>query len=86
MITSGSFGEGLIMRGSDVDVMGVVKLMKVCEDTHIYFNADKIRLSMEMEDTQPGFTKLRIANSNDWSISKHCNNIGSDFLLFKYFN
>ena len=33
LITSGSFGEGLEMEGSDVDIMYVFKSISVCEDT-----------------------------------------------------
>ncbi|XP_071127459.1 uncharacterized protein [Mytilus edulis] len=84
-ITSGSFGEGLLMRGSDFDVMGVVKLIEVCEDTHIDFNADTIRFTMEMEDTQAGFTKLRLVYSNDFNILKVCNEIGGDFYFSNAF-
>ncbi|XP_052077025.1 uncharacterized protein LOC127715047 [Mytilus californianus] len=36
---------------------------------------------MEQEDTQPGFTKLRLVHSNDHNISKDCIYIGSDFYL-----
>lgn len=57
VITSGSFGEGLEMQGSDVDVVQVMQGVKVCEDQNIDFNADEIYLTMETEDTKPGFTK-----------------------------
>ncbi|CAC5379833.1 unnamed protein product [Mytilus coruscus] len=87
LITSGSFGEGLQMRGSDLDLMAVLKQIEVCEDTQIYFDADKIHFTMDLEDTQPGFTKLRLVHSNNQSILKDCNYINSNFyfsnLLFK---
>ncbi|CAG2186188.1 unnamed protein product [Mytilus edulis] len=84
VITSGSFGEGLLMRGSDIDLMGVVKLIEVCEDTQIYFNADRVYFEMELEDTQPGFTKLRLVHSIDWNILEDCNTIGDDLKGFSY--
>lgn len=40
-VTSGSFGEGLHMRGSDLDELAVMNKIEVCADTHIYFNAEK---------------------------------------------
>ncbi|CAG2225905.1 unnamed protein product [Mytilus edulis] len=76
-ITSGSFGEGLQMRDSDFDVMWVVKVIEVCEDTHNDFNADTIRFTMEMGGTQPGFIKLHLVHNNYWSILKDCNEIES---------
>ncbi|XP_052076604.1 uncharacterized protein LOC127714574 [Mytilus californianus] len=78
-ITSGSFGEGLEMRGSDIDIMAVLKHIEVCEDTHMDFNADKIHFAMELDDTQPGFTKLRLVNRNCPSILADCKNIASDY-------
>ncbi|CAC5379842.1 unnamed protein product [Mytilus coruscus] len=41
-ITSGSFGEGLEMRGSDLDIMKVFTFIEICEDTHIDLNHDKV--------------------------------------------
>ncbi|XP_052077026.1 uncharacterized protein LOC127715048 isoform X2 [Mytilus californianus] len=86
-ITSGSFGDGLQTRGSDIDLMGVLKLIEVCEDAQTYFNANRIHFSMEVEDTQPGFAKLRLVHSNDKSILKDCYDINGNFyfsnLLFK---
>ncbi|XP_076071374.1 cyclic GMP-AMP synthase-like receptor 2 [Mytilus galloprovincialis] len=86
-ITSGSFGEGLQMQGSDLDVMVVMKQIEVCEDTQIYLNADKIQFKMVLEDTQPGFSKLRLVHSNHRGIFKNCVDIGGDFyfsnILFK---
>ncbi|XP_052076204.1 uncharacterized protein LOC127714220 [Mytilus californianus] len=79
VITSGSLGEGLMMRGSDLDVMLVSKLIEVCEGTNVYFNANKTYFTLEMEDTQPGFTKLRLVHSNGRKILKYCDEIGSNF-------
>ncbi|XP_071162530.1 cyclic GMP-AMP synthase-like receptor 1 [Mytilus edulis] len=80
-ITSGSFGEGLEMRGSDLDIMVVRKQIEVFEDKHMYLNADKTHFTMELGDTQPGFTKLLLEHSNDPGIRKVCVEIGGDFYL-----
>ncbi|XP_052075887.1 uncharacterized protein LOC127713977 [Mytilus californianus] len=78
-ITSGSFGEGLGMKGSDLDIMTVAKLIEICENTHMNLNADKIHFTMEMVDTEPGFTKLRLMHNSDQSIIEFCAEIGSEF-------
>ncbi|VDI44530.1 Hypothetical predicted protein [Mytilus galloprovincialis] len=87
IITSGSFGEGLQMRDSDLDVMVVFKFMEICEPTYISFNNDKIHFTMKLDDTQPGFTKLRLVQCNNREILKDCYEAGRDFyisnLLFK---
>ncbi|CAG2221707.1 unnamed protein product [Mytilus edulis] len=75
-ITSGRFGEGLQMRGSDLDIMVVWNQIEICEDTSIYLNADNIHFIMEMGDT-----KLHLVHNNYWSILKDCNEIGGDFYL-----
>lgn len=47
VITSGSFGEGLDMQCSDVDVVQVMKGVEVCEDQNITINADEIYLTIK---------------------------------------
>lgn len=76
VITSGSVGDGLQMRGSDLDIMMAIKYIEVCEETNIPFNPDAIYLAIEIEDTLPGFTKLRILNCIDLSFLKDCEKIG----------
>ncbi|VDI04479.1 Hypothetical predicted protein [Mytilus galloprovincialis] len=78
-ITSGSFGEGLNMRGSDLDIMAVHKEIEILEDKHMYLNADNTYFTMELGDTQPGFTKLLLVHSNDPGIRIVCVEIGGDF-------
>ncbi|CAG2253205.1 unnamed protein product [Mytilus edulis] len=56
IITSGSFGEGIEMRGSDLDIMIIWTLMEVCENKNNNFNPDTVYFAMETNDTQPGFT------------------------------
>ncbi|CAC5356946.1 unnamed protein product [Mytilus coruscus] len=60
IITSGSFGEGLEMRGSDFDMMHVFTYSEVHENVNPRFNPDKSYLSMETDDVKPGFTQLRL--------------------------
>ncbi|XP_052076787.1 uncharacterized protein LOC127714792 [Mytilus californianus] len=80
VITSGSFGEGLEMRGSDLDIMIAVKWATVCEGTTIHFNPEVTTyLTMETEDTHPGFTKLRLVHTYDRRVFKSCDEIGSDY-------
>lgn len=77
------------MRGSDIDILGVLKWIDIYEDTHIDFNTDTIHFTMEPERyTAKGFTKLHLVHSNCTDIIKDCIKIGSDFyftnLLFKH--
>ncbi|VDI67916.1 Hypothetical predicted protein [Mytilus galloprovincialis] len=74
-ITSGSFGEGYVIRGSDLDVMSVLKRMEVCEDIHIYLNPNKTHFTMEMDDTQPVFNKLRLLQTYATNHFKDCTKI-----------
>ncbi|XP_071146310.1 uncharacterized protein [Mytilus edulis] len=62
-ITSGSFGEGLQMRGSDLDIMQVEKSIKVNADKQPDFNPSITYLSMDTDDVKPGFTQLRLEYS-----------------------
>ncbi|CAG2214389.1 unnamed protein product [Mytilus edulis] len=61
-ITSGSFGEGLEMRGSDLDIMFVLKDMKI-QDVKSSSHK-KIRYwTMDTDDVKAGFTKLYCENT-----------------------
>jgi hypothetical protein len=65
-ITSGSSGEGLDMKGSDLDIMFVSKDINVYEDINsARLNSDETCVAMEMDDTKLGFSRLRLI---------HCNN------------
>ncbi|VDI47791.1 Hypothetical predicted protein [Mytilus galloprovincialis] len=57
-IVSGSFGEGLEMRGSDLDVMTIEKLIEVYADENTRLNPNKLYFRMETDDVEPGFTRL----------------------------
>ncbi|VDI68763.1 Hypothetical predicted protein [Mytilus galloprovincialis] len=58
-ITSGSYGEGLDMRGSDLDVMYVVQNIKVY-DVKPRLNPISAYLLMDTDNVKPGFTQLRL--------------------------
>ncbi|XP_071147303.1 uncharacterized protein [Mytilus edulis] len=60
IITSGSYGEGLEMRGSDLDIMLVEKSIKVNADKQPDFDPSITYLSMDTDGVKPGFTQLRL--------------------------
>ncbi|CAC5424708.1 unnamed protein product [Mytilus coruscus] len=61
-ITSGSFGEGLEMRGSDFDLMFVNKRRQVhtVKSSSLPYLG---YLTMDTDDVNPGFTLLRVNNT-----------------------
>lgn len=61
-ITSGSFGEGLEMRGSDLDIMCVLKDMKI-QDMKSSSHPRIRYWTMDTDDVKPGFTKLYCENT-----------------------
>ncbi|CAC5406183.1 unnamed protein product [Mytilus coruscus] len=71
-ITSGSFGEGLEMRGSDLDIMCVRKDVEVYENVKPRFNPNISYLSMERDDVKPGFTQLRIDDRRSQNVLQSC--------------
>ncbi|XP_071145515.1 uncharacterized protein [Mytilus edulis] len=71
-ITSGSYGEGLEMRGSDLDIMLVRTTIKVNADTQTDFNPSITYLFMDTDDVKPGFTQLRLEYSRNQYILESC--------------
>ncbi|CAC5406354.1 unnamed protein product [Mytilus coruscus] len=65
VITSGSFGEGLEMRGSDLDTMFVFKCFQVFENGYPHINQYKTYFSLDRDDVKPGFTQLRLEYISD---------------------
>ncbi|XP_076071842.1 uncharacterized protein LOC143043412 [Mytilus galloprovincialis] len=59
-ITSGSFGEGLEMTGSDLDIMYVSKNIEVYEDIKAANHSNVKYVLMETDDVKPGFTQLLV--------------------------
>ncbi|CAG2197107.1 unnamed protein product [Mytilus edulis] len=63
-ITSGSFGEGLQMIGSDLDIMYVIKSVEVHDNiTSIVFNSTTSYFTVFTEDTKLGYVMLRLISS-----------------------
>ncbi|CAC5414208.1 unnamed protein product [Mytilus coruscus] len=79
VITSGSFGEGIEMQGSDVDLVRVKKNIEVCENTNIHYNPAIIYFAMETNDTHPGYTQLRLVHSCYPTILQTCRRRGSNY-------
>jgi len=81
-ITSGSSGEGLMMKGSDMDIMLVFKGVNVYEDiSSARVNSTDTCVAMEMMDTKLGFTHLRLLHCNSNVILKMCTKVGNDLYL-----
>ncbi|XP_071147388.1 uncharacterized protein [Mytilus edulis] len=72
IITSGSYGEGLEMRGSDLDIMEVIKSIKVNADKQPDFDQNITYLSMDTDNVKPGFTQLRLEYSRNQFNLKCC--------------
>ncbi|XP_076072025.1 cyclic GMP-AMP synthase-like receptor 2 [Mytilus galloprovincialis] len=72
VITSGSFGEGLDMKGSDLDMMYVSKHIEVYEYLKPRLSPNITYLSMRTDDVKPGFTHLLVEKSDDQYFSKNC--------------
>ncbi|XP_052078289.1 uncharacterized protein LOC127716216 [Mytilus californianus] len=73
IITSGSFGEGLQMLGSDLDLMFVLKDIEVHDNrTPIVFSRSKTNFTMMTEGTKPGFVMLQLIGSPHPLFCKKC--------------
>ncbi|CAC5414301.1 unnamed protein product [Mytilus coruscus] len=67
-ITSGSNGEGLNFKSSDIDFMFLDPAFKVYESERNVVHQDlSIPFIMDIEDTQPCFTRLRLFNDEFYS-------------------
>lgn len=86
VITSGSFGEGIEMKGSDLDVMLVMKEVEIHENESIHINPNISHFKMETEDTHPGFTKLRLIHSHDRDVFENCIMVGRDHFFSNFLN
>ncbi|CAC5424717.1 unnamed protein product [Mytilus coruscus] len=64
VITSGSFGEGLAMRGSDIDVMFVCKTVPVY-NVKPSLHSNITYFLMDTDDVKLGFTRLRFEFERD---------------------
>ncbi|CAC5425476.1 unnamed protein product [Mytilus coruscus] len=81
-ITSGSFGEGLQMLGSDLDIMWVLQFIEVHDNIKsAVFNPSKPYLSLMTEDTKPGFAMLRLVSSPYSGMLNICEQFRKDTYL-----
>ncbi|XP_071124029.1 cyclic GMP-AMP synthase-like receptor 2 [Mytilus edulis] len=71
VITSGSFGEGLEMRGSDLDVMYVNKKVEVYENVQTSLNSNVFHLSVETDDVKAGFAQLHVKQDYSQSLVEY---------------
>ncbi|XP_071142024.1 cyclic GMP-AMP synthase-like [Mytilus edulis] len=63
-ISSGSKAEGIDLKGSDYDLMILCDYYRVYECLNDgQYDLDKIMLSMDTDDTKPGFTKLMLGDN-----------------------
>ncbi|VDI17625.1 Hypothetical predicted protein [Mytilus galloprovincialis] len=69
-ITSGSKGEGLQLKGSDLDLMFIDLAFKVYESESDFVpqSGKCIVLLMKTEDTHPCFTQLHLVNNHDLTV------------------
>jgi tetratricopeptide (TPR) repeat protein len=82
VITSGSSGEGLEMKGSDLNIMFVFKDVNLYEDINsIRLNSAETCVAMEMDDTKLGFSRLRLVHCNSSIILRMCKQVGNDLYL-----
>lgn len=81
-ITSGSFGDGLQLKGSDIDVMTVLKDIEVHENMpSAFLDKSKTYFSVNMEDTKPGFTCLSLDYTDNADILQKCETIDGKLFL-----
>ncbi|CAG2193052.1 unnamed protein product [Mytilus edulis] len=66
-ISSGSLGEGLDLKGSDLDIMSINYNFAVYESEKDALQDCGVVLVMDTEETQPCFTNLRVTNYNSLS-------------------
>ena len=79
-ITSGSFGEGLEMSGSDIDLMFVIPNIHVYEDINkVRLNSRETSFVMDIDDCKLGFTNLRLVQCNNAYMLECCKQIGNSF-------
>ncbi|XP_071126576.1 uncharacterized protein [Mytilus edulis] len=61
-ITSGSFGEGLDLKDSDLDIMSIMNCFEVVAELNIRFKPNMTYFLMATEATKPGYTQLRLVH------------------------
>ncbi|XP_076070766.1 uncharacterized protein LOC143042367 [Mytilus galloprovincialis] len=71
-ITSGSFGEGIELRGSDLDIMEVNTLNEIYADEKPRLKKHVTYFRMETDDVKPGFTQLILEENVNKHVSEIC--------------
>ncbi|CAC5400857.1 unnamed protein product [Mytilus coruscus] len=88
-ITSGSFGEGLELQGSDYDIMFVIHVLEVTRQTEAHrYNSGQIFLLLDNNDVQSGFSFLRLMKGNpnkNLSINQNDEKLYMSSLSFKQY-
>ncbi|CAC5414212.1 unnamed protein product [Mytilus coruscus] len=81
IITSGSVGEGLVMRCSDLDFMTVMTNIEVCVDTKIKFKPNTTYLKLRTEETPPGLTRLHLVHSDIHDVMEACVEVDGEYFI-----
>ncbi|CAG2254959.1 unnamed protein product [Mytilus edulis] len=71
-ITGGSFGEGLDLRGGDIDIIHAHRLIDVSEHRKFPFDDRRTYLKMETETIQAGYTMLRCISTHNNKVLQCC--------------
>ncbi|XP_063416269.1 uncharacterized protein LOC134697912 [Mytilus trossulus] len=82
IITSGSVGEGLQMRGSDLDTVIVLLNIEVNDNMKpVVFHPSKPNVALMTEETKPGYAMLCLMNNPNALILDKCKKVrGENFL------
>ena len=81
-ITSGSFGEGLETKGSDIDIMYVLSFVRVYENINkVRLNSSETSFVMDIDDCKLGFTHLRLVQCNHPGVLQWCKQLGNYMYL-----
>ncbi|CAG2197476.1 unnamed protein product [Mytilus edulis] len=79
-ITGGSFGEGLDLRGGDIDIIHAHRLIDVSEHRKFPFDDRRTYLKMETETIQAGYTMLHCISTHNNNALQCCTKInGKDY-------
>ncbi|VDI01961.1 Hypothetical predicted protein [Mytilus galloprovincialis] len=85
-ISSGSRSEGIDLKGSDYDEMGLANYIRVFESLNdVQYYPCKLLSVMETNDTKPGFTKLKLVKKSDfntgYTIKNFCEIVGEELYI-----
>lgn len=81
-ITVGSIGEGLELKGSDLNIMLVPSRIEITEYIHQHLNdPDKIFFVLDTHNVKPGLARLRLAVNKDIHTFSMCQNFENQLYL-----